>query len=44
MDKKHLQDVITEKDKEIRLLLVKMKEFSEGKDALSLDEKQFVEL
>ena len=39
-----MRDNLTERDKEIRLFQIKMKEFKKGESNLSMSDKQFLEL
>ena len=39
-----LRDHLAEREKEVRLFQIKMKEFKEGTDSVSLSDKQFLEI
>ena len=39
-----MKDQLAEKEKEVRLFQIKMKEFKKGENGLSLSDKQFLEL
>ena len=40
----HLRDQLTEREKEVRMLKIKLKEFKYGTDSVTLSDKQFLEM
>jgi hypothetical protein len=44
IDKSHLTEALAEKTKENKILVIKFKELTKNKNALTLDEQQFLEL